>query len=364
MRDLSFCKRVWMITDTHLGVRNSAEEWMEIHRDYFLNEFIPLVKREYRDGDVLFHLGDVFDSRYAITLKVIDLAIDIFEELSKIFVNGIFVLAGNHDIWKKSDNTINSLKMLKRIPNVHIIDIIPETINVAGFTFLMMPWQKDHAADLESIRTHSNGQDYLMCHMDVYGMKGSRFNTIDSGTDVRAFSSFKRVYSGHIHYRQQMENVTMLGTPYELTRSDMYNEKCVTVLDPSTGNEVHYKNTTSPRFLSMQLSTMLEKTPEYLSKHFNNNFVDIHVDNINLLKIPVNSIVDMLDGSYRDIKFIPPNQFAMDGTDDVKKDVKDFDIKDTIREWCESSMYDQPTKDKLLSSLLKLYNSTMEAYKK
>lgn len=353
-----------MITDTHLGVRNSAEEWVDIHRSYFYDEFIPLVKREYRPGDVLFHLGDVFDSRHAITLKVIDLAIDIFEELSKLFADGIYIIAGNHDIWKKTDNTINSLKMLKRIPNVHVIDVDPTTIKVGAAKFLMMPWRKDHDADLDAIRKYVDGHDYLMCHMDVYGMKGSRFNTIDSGVDVRAFSQFMRVYSGHIHYRQQMENVVMLGTPYELTRSDMYNEKCVTLLHTDDGSEVHYKNSTSPRFVSMQLSVMLEKSPEQLSKHFKNNFVDIHVDNINLMKIPVNSIVDMLDGSYRDIKFIPPNQFAADSENGTNKEMKDFDIKDTIRQWCEESMYDEPTKERLVDSLLKLYDRTLESYKK
>ena len=37
-------KRLWMITDTHLGVRNSSEEWIQIVRKYFFEWFIPLVK--------------------------------------------------------------------------------------------------------------------------------------------------------------------------------------------------------------------------------------------------------------------------------------------------------------------------------
>lgn len=362
--DLSHCSRVWMITDTHLGVRNSLEEWIDIQRKYFFDEFIPLIKKEYKPGDVLFHLGDVFDSRHAITLKVIDLAIDIFESLSSIFIDGVYIIAGNHDIWKKTDNTINSLKMLKRIPNIYIIDTTPKTIKVGTANFLMLPWQKDHDTDLEAIKVYSDKHDYLMCHMDVYGMKGSRFNTIDTGTDIRAFSSFKRVYSGHIHYRQKMENVVMLGTPYELTRSDMYNLKAIVLLDANTGEETIFPNKTSPTFMNMSMSTLLEHTPEYLSTIFKNNFVDIHVDNMNLLKISVNSIVDLIEHNYRDIKFIPPNQYAQDVLKDSNEELRDFDIKDTMRKFCEESGYDDDTKSKLYESLIKLYDRTIESYQK
>ena len=37
-------KRVWFITDTHLGVRNNSNEWLDQTRDYFFNWFFPLVE--------------------------------------------------------------------------------------------------------------------------------------------------------------------------------------------------------------------------------------------------------------------------------------------------------------------------------
>ena len=37
-------KRVWFITDTHLGVRNSSNEWIDIIDSYFHNFFFPLLK--------------------------------------------------------------------------------------------------------------------------------------------------------------------------------------------------------------------------------------------------------------------------------------------------------------------------------
>ena len=40
-------KRVWFITDTHLGVRNNSNEWIEQIREYFFDWFFPLIKKHY-----------------------------------------------------------------------------------------------------------------------------------------------------------------------------------------------------------------------------------------------------------------------------------------------------------------------------
>ena len=82
--NLSEAKRAWLITDTHLGVRNSSQEWLQIMKEFFYDFFIPLVKKEKKPGDILIHCGDVFDSRHSLNLFVLNEAIQIFEDLSKI----------------------------------------------------------------------------------------------------------------------------------------------------------------------------------------------------------------------------------------------------------------------------------------
>jgi len=275
--------------------------------------------------------------------------------------NGKAFFTGN--CWYKTTNEINSLKAFKRIPNIHVFDIEPASIQVGTKKFLMMPWQKDHETDVESIQKYGRGHDYLMCHMDVYGMKGSRFNTLDTGVDTRAFSLFKQVYSGHIHYAQRMKNITMLGSPYELTRSDMYNEKGIVLLDTESGEETLYPNRTSPRFVNINMSDLLEQSPEQLKAYMRNNFVDINVDSPNFLKIPINSIVELLSNEFRSINFIPPS-FSNIQEDDADQDaeLKDFEIKDTITKFCSESAYDEDTKKKLRESLIKLYDRTIEIH--
>ena len=85
-------KRIIFITDTHLGVRNNSNDWIEIHEDYFKNWFIPFCKKIYKPGDCLVHLGDVYDSRQSLNLRVLNLGIEIFESLSDIFKDGILSL--------------------------------------------------------------------------------------------------------------------------------------------------------------------------------------------------------------------------------------------------------------------------------
>jgi len=160
-----------------------------------------------------------------------------------------------------------------------------------------------------------------------------------------------------------MKNITMVGAPYELTRSDMYNEKGIVVLDTEDGTETLFPNKTSPNFVSIDMSKLLEQTPEELKTYMKNNFVDINVDSPNFLKIPINSIVELLDNEFRSVNFIPPsfNNIYDDGLDQ-DADLKDFDIKDAITKFCTESAYDTDTKKKLEDSLVKLYNRTIEIH--
>src|SRR5574343_417982 len=98
MDTFSNMHRTFLISDTHFGVRNSSNEWMEIQKEYFYNFLIPLLKKESKKGDILIHCGDVFDSRQSINLFVMNFALEIFEELAKILP--VIILLGNHDIAK------------------------------------------------------------------------------------------------------------------------------------------------------------------------------------------------------------------------------------------------------------------------
>jgi DNA repair exonuclease SbcCD nuclease subunit len=137
------------------------------------------VKRFTDQGDCLVHLGDVYDSRQSLNLRVLNLGIEIFEELSDIFKDGIFIICGNHDIFNKNTNEVNSLKSLKWIPRVNIFEE-PESVKFGDKSIFLMPWRKDYQADTETIEG-AKEHDYMFCHTDLKGLMFNKFTRIEHG---------------------------------------------------------------------------------------------------------------------------------------------------------------------------------------
>lgn len=347
-------KRIWFITDTHLGVRNNSNEWIENIRDYFFNWFFPLVEKNYRSGDILIHLGDYFDSRQSLNLKVLNLGVEIAEEMSRIFKDGVHIIVGNHDIWNRSTNDVNSLKSLKWIPGITIYEE-PASLIFGERSFFLMPWRKDHDEDALTLE-EANPHDVLCCHADIRGLKFNKYVLNEEGTDVSKFQKFGKVYSGHIHYAQVVGNINMLGSPYELTRSDMDNKKSVWLLDLETMQEERFVNDHSPKFKKLFFDQILDSTPEELEPIFRNNFVDVMIDPVMSLRAPLSIITDILN-SQRSLKFHPydPNQANSLTQQIIETDGRQFNVIDFIREYVNNLDDPQEIKDKMYNSLIKLH---------
>lgn len=270
-------KRIFFLTDTHIGIRNHSEEWLEYHRQFFYDWFIPKVKELWRPGDCLVHLGDVFDNRDVVGVKAADFGVKLFEDLAEIFSKeGIYIICGNHDAFTKLSNDINSLSIIRNIDGVEVF-IHPEDIVLGGKKILLMPWveEMEEASDIVS---KAKGYNYLFCHIDIMGLKYNKSIEIQKGLSPKKFDNFDRVYSGHIHYAQNVGKVRMLGSPFEFTRSDMYNKKNFLLLDLETEEETYYENKISPKRIDVRLDSILDKTPDEVEKLFNNNFVYILFD--------------------------------------------------------------------------------------
>jgi len=353
MKTIFDAKRICFLTDIHFGARANAVEWMDIQKDYFDNFFIPLIEREYKKGDILVVLGDIFDSRHSINLMVLNLALDIFERLSKIFTDGIIIILGNHDLYNKQSNEINSVKCLKFIPNIYIYEE-PASVKIGDRKFLLMPWRKSAQDEMDCIQSMSAGNEYLLMHTDVRGFKHNKHSDIITGCELSAYRPFKKVYSGHIHYAQRIGNVNMLGSPYEITRSDRGNVKGVTILDLNTGDETFFENDYSPKFRMFNFADVVEMTPEKMKVLCKNNFVDIVIDHNNILKAPISILVDLLENNYRALEFKPQKDTVVQLPDSVQ--YSEFDITRAIKDYVSVQSYDEDTKARMLTSLNELYS--------
>lgn len=354
MEKFSGIKRVIFITDTHLGVRNNSNDWIDIHEDYFKNWFIPLCKKIYRPGDCLVHLGDVYDSRQSLNLRVLNLGIEIFEDLSAIFKDGIFIICGNHDIYGKNTNEVNSLKSLKWIPGIKIYEE-PESIKLGNRKIFLMPWRKDHDAERETLMTVTEPHDYMFCHTDLKGLMFNKFVRIDAGLDYADMDKFERVYSGHIHYSQTFGKMRMLGSPFQLTRSDTDNAKGITVLDLETGDEEYYENNYSPKFVRITFDKVLNSTPNELNPIFKNNFIDILVDPELAVKAPLGLLTEYVIPPLK-ISFTPVTNPGEELVDEGFHDLegKSFSILDLTKLYLDKCNYEDDKKTKIYKAIEKL----------
>ena len=350
-------KRIIFITDTHFGIRNNANEWIDIQEKYFFDWFIPKVKKLWRPGDCLVHLGDVYDSRQSLNLRVMNFGVSVFEELSKIFRReGVYILCGNHDVYGKETNDVNSLVSLKWIPSVKIYQE-PASLKMGDKTIFMMPWRKDHDVEGELLNG-TEPHDYLFCHTDINGMKHNKYANVPHGISYKKLEKFERVYSGHIHYAQNYGKVRMLGSPYQLTRADAENQKHFLILDLETGEETYYNNDFSPEFIKVPLIIVVQKTPIELEKIFNNNFVDVTI-NSKISQGQLDVITQMIR-TQRDLKYITEAKKGEQevNSDDVlfRMDDKNFSIVDIMDQYVNDMGGSDTDKEKIKKTLKSLYN--------
>ena len=354
--------RIWMVSDSHLGCRSNSVLWLEIIEDYFFEFFIPLAKKNYKKGDVLFHLGDVFDNRQSINLAAQNLGIRVFEELSKIFPE-THIIVGNHDIMRKNSNDISSVDCLKYIPNVNVHKE-PKVLTYGDSKCLLMPWRRDSAHEKETLEKITESIDYMFCHTETQGVQisPSTYHLHEGGNDLSTFKRFKKVYSGHIHYRQEKENFILVGNPYQMTRSDRGNQKGVYILDLKTGEHEFIQNEHSPVFIRYYINEILERRMDDLLKEIKGNFVDVFIPSNVLGKYNINKFMDFLDGHARKLE---PRIYDEENPVDLEDGISSSDFSGELNlmkiseEFINGLSYDDDLKQRLVKSVSDLYKQTI-----
>jgi len=349
-------KRIWILGDMHLGVRSNSLEWLQIHKDFFEKQFIPHLKKHVKDGDILVQVGDSFDNRQSINLKVLHYAVDLFERLGEILPT--HVIAGNHDIWAKKSNDVTSIDSLKWIPNVSIYKE-PKMLKWAGKNVLMMPWRIGPEHEAETLAEFPSA-DILFCHSEVTGVSlNSKVKNIH-GIDISAYRNFEAVYSGHIHYRQTKGVLRLVGTPYELTRSDINNTKGFNMVDLSTMEETFIENIISPKFVKFFLANIYDMTLGDFKEAIKDNFVDLYVPAHIATTSALSKLINKIQGIGRRIE---PTIYDEDSLVDIEmSDIneddlyKNYDVINLIKVYLENSTYDDKTKEKIESKLNMLHS--------
>jgi len=314
---------IFLISDLHFGVRANSLEWLQNHQSFFKDFYIPYLKENYQEGDILFILGDWFDNRQLLDIYVMNTSIDIVMELSLILP--VYFLTGNHDIYKKYDTDVNSISAFRYIPNVHIFEK-PVVISNEISKILILPWVGDEKLEEEYVK--QNDFNYVFAHTNIAGFKYDNGRHIHKGANLTNIKGIKRLFSGHIHKRQEYQQYTYIGSPYSTKRSDIGNSKGVYYFNPKTNRTKFTENAFSPIFQKVRLEDILDLTLDQTVKVFNNNYSDIIVPDKHIHLFNLTKFVDLLENcKYKQIQTVGE---MMKLEEELSQVMEGVDIKDIL----------------------------------
>ena len=147
----------------------------------------------------------------------------------------LHILVGNHDIYFRNTNDVNSLQELlgERHDNIHLYPEAQE-VDFDGFPILMMPWINPQNEIYSFGMMDETKADTMMSHLEVVGFEMHGGHTSESGFDKSQFKKFDTVFSGHYHKKSDDGQIYYLGTPYQMTWSDYNCSKGFHVFDTET----------------------------------------------------------------------------------------------------------------------------------
>lgn len=349
--------RTWTTTDSHFGIKNGDPEWINIQRDYYTKLFIPTIKKNIKKGDILIHCGDVFDNKTSLNVQAMNTTIEIFEMFSELFEE-VFVVCGNHDIFRKKSNSINSINCLKHIPKTNLIVDDVEDFNVNGKKVVLMPWNWSSEKEKE-VLGEIESSDYLFAHTSVVGAlySGARRVEDGHGNTTSEFAKYGQVYTGHIHTSQKIANVRFLGSPYEITRNDKRNRKSFWCVDFDTGEEIEYINEFSPRYIDVDYNTLKSIPEKKIESFLKDNWIDLDVD---IKNKDTKEFIEIIDKVYEKNSRIKIS-YSDPEADEESLEVDLSDIKKdggvTVIDYIHAQVEHNISSDKAKTTMLKLMDS-------
>ena len=225
--------KIALITDTHFGARNDNLNFNEYFYDFYEGVFFPYLQQNNIKHCI--HLGDLMDRRKYVSYRILkDFRERFIQPFNYLKIN-LHILVGNHDIYFRNTNDINSLNELlgQRHDNIFIYSEAQE-VDFDGFPILMMPWINQQNEIYSFGMMDETKADTMMSHLEVVGfeMHGGHFS--ESGFDKSQFKKFDTIFSGHYHKKSDDGQIYYLGTPYQMTWSDYNCPKGFHVFDTET----------------------------------------------------------------------------------------------------------------------------------
>ena len=272
--------KIALLNDTHAGVRNNNQIFAEYQGRFYTEIFFPYLKKH--DIKHIIHLGDYFDRRRDVNFFSLHKNYEHFVSVLEREGITMDLIVGNHDIYFKSTNDLNSPDYLLNFDFINVYK--DQTIkNYDGLDILLLPWiNSENIEDVEEYLGIAEA-DIVMSHLEVNGAEMYPGHFHGGGTPASWFKRFEQVYSGHFHHKSNLDNIRYLGSQMEFTWSDYGDDKHFHILDTDTREITPVRNP-----LTIHKKVFYDDTKETLMSiktkdfsHLKNCFVKVVVVNKN-----------------------------------------------------------------------------------
>ena len=269
--------KIALITDTHFGARNDNLNFNEYFYQFYEGLFFPFLQQNNIKHCI--HLGDVLDRRKYISYRI---AKDFRERFIQPFNHlevQLHMIVGNHDIYFKNTNDVNSLTELlsDKFDNVHIYAEAQE-VDFDGFPILLMPWINPQNEIYALGMMDDTRADTMLGHLEIDGFQMYAGYESQGGLSKKEFQRFDTVMSGHFHHKSDDGQIFYLGCPYEITWSDYNDPKGFHVFDTET-RELHRIFNPYKMFSKIYYDDSNENYEEHDVKQYRNQYVKLIVVN-------------------------------------------------------------------------------------
>lgn len=294
--------KIAVITDTHYGFKRGSLIFQEYFEKFYSQIFFPTLKE--RNIDTIIHMGDVFDHRKTIDYTTLEWAQRVvFEPLKDYKVH---MIIGNHDVYYKNTNNINSPELLLKNYSNIIIYNKPFTLIEKDLICDIIPWiTVDNEQDiLEFIEKSSS--NICFGHLELNGFKLNKDMIMDHGKSKNIFEKYNKVFSGHFHTRSTDGRIFYIGNPYQMFSNDVNDERGFIIFDTET-LEHEYINNSFELFCNLYYDDDIIVEDDFLNEleeYVENKIVKLIVKNRKDHKKYENFINTISEFNLYDLKII------------------------------------------------------------
>lgn len=299
-------------------------------------------------------LGDLNDDRREINVFVLNKLDELLEKLDSLEIP-IYYILGNHDVFYKNDNSINSIKpILRGFKNLNLIDS-PTEINIENKNFIMIPWINDnnYNQNLEYLKSREPEifNSYVLGHFAFAGLMPFEKNN-DSKLNLEYFKKYKGLFSGHYHLRVKDKNVHYVGSILDFKWGEELSSHGFCVLNEDKINYINTENIHKKYTINSEddLKIILDECKNKVIKL-------IITKNLNINSSKYDYYILNIDKKCQELQVLPANDLFLNNLESEKIiNIKSFD--EFIKGFLEDKNYGNNISNVFLEKyFVSLYNS-------